>query len=164
MVEIRWSRGPHTLRLGEKWVLPLPAGVVFAEGVEMGRFLAATGNALTGREVAVFGAADLSWFVVVSGADGASRGELEWTEESREADGREVVIQSVLRGGMLFEVVSERVGAESVWRSVDRILAGLLEAERERSPWWPLLALPLALLFFVRRRRSGGGGWERLGR
>ena len=164
MVEIRWSRGPHTLRLGEKWVLPLPAGVVFAEGVEMGRFLAATGNALTGREVAVFGAADLSWFVVVSGADGASRGELEWTEESREAEGREVVIHSVLRGGMLFEVVSERVGAEAARGSLERILAGLREVERPGSTWWLWLWLPLVLLLFVRRRRGGGGGGLGVGR
>ena len=153
MVEIRWSRGPHMLRLGEQWVLPLPDGVVHAEGAEMRRFLAATGNSLTSREVAVFGAGDLSWFVVVSGAGGASRGELEWSEESREADGREVVIHSVLRGGMLFELVSERAGAESARGSVEGILAGLREAERPRSTWW-LLLLPLVLLLFMRRRRT----------
>jgi hypothetical protein len=161
MVEIRWSRGPHTLRLGEQRVLPLPGGVVYAEGVEMRRFLAATGNSLTGREVAVFGAGDLSWFVVVSGAEGISRSELEWTEESREADGREVVIHSVLRGSMLFELVSEKSGAESARRSLEPILAGLRVAERPRSPWWPLLALPLVLLLFVRRRRGGGARLER---
>lgn len=156
MVEIRWSRGPHTLRLKEKWVLPLPEGVVFAEEAEMRRFLAATGNALTGREVAVFGAGDLSWFVVVSGVEGGRRRELEWTEDSREADGREVVIQSVLRGKNLFELVSEKAGAEPARRAMDEILVGFHEVGHARSAWWPVLLLfPLLLLFFVRRRRAG---------
>lgn len=153
MVEIRWSRGPHTLRLGEKWVLRLPKGVVFAEDAEMRRFLAATGNALTGREAAVFGAADLSWFVVVSGVEGGTRRDLEWTEESREADGREVVIQSVMRGANLFELVSEKAEARAARHSLDAILLGFSEVKPARTPWWPLLATPLVLLFFVRWRR-----------
>lgn len=152
--EIRWSRGPHALRLAGQRVLALPDGTVSAQGDEMRRFLAATGNTLTGREQAVFGAADLSWFVVVSTAAGTSRSELEWTEESREADGREVVIHSVLRDGTLFELVSEKAGAESVRRSVDRILAGIRAEEPSRSPWWILLAIPLLLLFLIRRRRA----------
>jgi hypothetical protein len=153
MVEIRWSRGPHTLRLGEKWALPLPEGLVFAEDAEMRRFLAATGNVLTGREVAVFGAADLSWFVVVSGVEGGRGRELEWTEESREADGREVVIQSVLRGGNLFELVSEKAGAEAARRAMDEILMGFREVAPAGSAWW-LLLCPLVFLFHVRRRRA----------
>ena len=153
MVEIRWSRGPHELRLRETWVLPLPPGVVYAEGDEMRRFLVATGNALTGKEVAVFGTTDLAWFVVVSAPPGASKDGLEWTEESRESDGREVVIHSALRSGSLFELVSEKAGSELARRAMDRILAGLHETPPARSTWWPLLLLPLLLLFLIRRRR-----------
>jgi hypothetical protein len=155
MVEIRWCRGPRTLRLGEKWELPLPEGVVFAEGAGMRQFLAATGNVQTGREVAVFGAKELSWFVVVSAVEGGARSQLEWVEESREADGREVVIQSVLRGGSLFELVSEKAGAEPARRALDEILIGFREVEHARPAWWLLLLCPLALLFYARRRRTG---------
>lgn len=154
MEEIRWSRGPHELRLEEKWVLPLPAGLVYAEGGEMRRFLAATGNALTGKEMAVFGAVDLSWFVVVSGGAAVPKSALAWTEEAREADGREVVIRSVLRGGTLFELVSEKAGAEEARRSVEQVLAGLRETTAARTPWWPLLLIPLVVLVLVRRRRE----------
>jgi hypothetical protein len=154
MVEIRWSRGPHELRLRETWLLPLPEGVVYAEGEEMRRFLIATGNALIGKEVAVFGAADLAWFVVVSAPPGASQDDLEWTEESRESDGREVVLRSVLRSGSLFELVSEKTTAEPARRAMDRILAGLHEAPPAHSTWWPLLLIPFVLLFLIRRRRA----------
>lgn len=157
MVDIRWSRGPHALRLGEEWALPLPDGVVFAEGVEMRRFLAATGNALTGREVAVFGAGDLSWFVVASTARKSSGGDFAWTEESREADGREVVIHSILRGQTLFELVSEKAGAESARRAAQQILSGLRSPASERSSWWMLLAIPPVLLFVLWRRRARRG-------
>ncbi len=154
MVEIRWSRGPHKLRLRETWVLPLPQDVVYAEGSEMRRFLNATGNALTGQEVAVFGAPDLSWFVVVSAPPAASKNGLEWTEDSRESDGREVVIHSVLRGGSLFELVSEKAGAVPARRAMELILAGLHQTPSAPSQWWPLLLIPFVLLFLIRRRRA----------
>ena len=154
MVEIRWSRGPHQLRLRETWVLPLPQGVVYAEGDEMRRFLVATGNALTGKEVAVFGAADLAWFVIVSTPPGATQNGLEWTEQSRESDGREVVIHSVLRSRSLFELVSEKTTAEPARRAMEGILAGLHETPPARSTWWPLLLIPFVLLFLIRRRRA----------
>jgi hypothetical protein len=154
MPEIRWSRGPHELRLRETWILPLPPDVVYADGGEMRRFLTATGNVLTGKEVAVFGAADLSWFVVVSAPPGPSQSSLEWTEESRESDGREVVIQSVLRNGSLFELVSEKATAGPARSAMDRILAGLRETPPALSAWWSLLLIPLVLLILIRRGRA----------
>lgn len=154
MVEIRWSRGPQDLRLGDEWVLPLPPGALYAVGAEMRRFLEATGNAVTGKEMLVFGAGDLAWFVVVSTAAEARGGDQSWTEESLESDGREVRIHSILRGRTLFELVSEKAGAESARRAVERILNGLRPSEAPRTPWWSLLVIPLVVVYLIRRRRA----------
>lgn len=67
--EIRWSFGPAVLAPAGRADLPVPAGLIYVQGTELGRFLTASGNPPSGRELAVVGARDLGWFAVVSRED-----------------------------------------------------------------------------------------------
>ncbi len=154
--DIRWQRGPLTLQLAGAARLRLGAGMIAAEGAEMRRFLKATGNQLTWKELAVAGPDDLSWFAVISleSTRGAPRGSKreEWTEDSVEADGRKVRIRTVAVpagwGLLSFEVVSEQADAEAAKLEADDLLDGLEIPESGRSPFW-LLPPALAVLAFA---------------
>lgn len=147
---IRWRRGPLTLQLAGAARLRLPPGMIAAEGGEMRRFLSATGNQLTGKELAVAGREDLRWFAVISlestrGAPTSGRRE-EWTEDSVEADGRKVRIRTVAvpAGPALlsFEVVSELADAAAASVESDGLIDRLEIPDSGRPP---LGLLPPAL-------------------
>lgn len=122
----------------------------------MRRFLKATGNQLTWKELAVAGPADLRWFVVIS-LEATRRTEHsgkreEWSEDSVEADGRKVRVRTVAvpagKALLSFEVVSEQADAEAARIESDDLLDRLEIAEAGRSPFW-LLPPALAVLAFA---------------
>jgi uncharacterized membrane-anchored protein len=63
---IDWQAGPLFLSLGAQARLALPAGHIAASGAEAAKFLDATGNPPTGKELAVVGIRSLDWFAVFS--------------------------------------------------------------------------------------------------
>ncbi len=63
---IDWQAGPLELSLGAPARILLPAGHIAAAGAEAAKFLEATGNPPTGRELAVVGIRTLDWFAVFS--------------------------------------------------------------------------------------------------
>lgn len=153
---IRWRRGPLTLQLAGAARLRLPQGLIAAESGEMRRFLKATGNQLTWKELAVVGREDLRWFTVISlestrGAPKSGRRE-EWAEDSVEAGGRKVRIRTVAvpagHALLSFEVVSEQADAEAARIESDDLMDRLEIPESGRSPLW-LLPPALAVLAFA---------------
>jgi hypothetical protein len=167
---IRWRYGPLALSLAGVARLRLPSGMIAVEGAEMRRFLLASGNALTGSELAVSGPVDLRWFAVISllpARGKQSRGQREeWTEDTVEADGRAVRIRTVLvpagAAVLSFEVVSEQAGAAVSAAESNALLAGV-ELPPADGPAWLLFAPALAVLaglvfcvyWLIRRRQRG---------
>jgi len=166
--EIHWQFAPLTLDLQGAANLPLERGMISATGAEMRRFLEAAGNQLTGREVAVIAPVDVRWFAIITREPaervGRNAQREEWSEESKEADGRDVVIHTVLApaGDALFrfEMLAEKAAAEKARAEFDAVLGRITTAHKEREPrWWipPGLALgALGLIWMVRRRRQRG--------
>ncbi|WP_321473814.1 DUF2167 domain-containing protein [uncultured Paludibaculum sp.] len=64
--DIHWSFGPATLSIASVASIPLQKGFISIQDGELRRFLEASGNPPTGREVAVAGPTDLHWFAVIS--------------------------------------------------------------------------------------------------
>ena len=56
--QIHWLFGPTTIALTPSLTQAVPSGWVYAQTGEMQRFLKATGNPLTGKELAVIAPAD----------------------------------------------------------------------------------------------------------
>ena len=153
---IRWQHDPLTLQLAGAARLRLSEGMIAAEGGEMRRFLKATGNQLSWKELAVVGPRDLRWFAVISlettrGAPRTGQRE-EWTEDSVEADGRKVRIRTVAvpagKALLSFEFVSEQAGAGAAKLESDDLLDRLEIDGEGRSPLW-LLPPALAVLAFA---------------
>lgn len=63
---IEWQAGPLLLPLGSGARLALPKGHIAATGAEAAKFLEATGNPPTGKELAVVAIRSLDWFTVFS--------------------------------------------------------------------------------------------------
>jgi hypothetical protein len=155
--EIAWEFAPLTVGLGEPGELKLARGLIAARGEPMRQFLKATGNPPGGDELAVVAPVDVRWFVIISRAPRAER-RAEWVEDSRESDGREVVVRTVvLPAGLRFELLSEKAGAERARLEFDAVLGGL--REKGRVPSWPLpvgLALLLVFVAWLARWRRRG--------
>jgi len=166
--EIHWQFAPLTLNLEGRASLPLERGMISATGAEMRKFLQAAGNPPTGCEVAVIAPVDVRWFAIISREHDRPRPNAqreEWSEESREADGRDVVILTVLApvGESLFrfEMLSEKAGAERARAEFDAVTSRLAEPHAEKKPRWWILPpglglLALSLYWIVRRRRQRG--------
>ncbi|GIU73764.1 MAG: hypothetical protein KatS3mg004_0851 [Bryobacteraceae bacterium] len=161
--KISWQRGPLRLRLAADVTLGVPAGMAAIQGVEMRRFLAATGNRIEGRELAVVGPDDLRWFAIFSAAPaGTARRRSEWEERIVEPDGRRSVLRTVVLpvGGELFqvEILSEEENASLAARESAMLLRSV-EVETARRTWWPpAAALALAALWLLYRRRATSNG------
>lgn len=163
--EIRWQFAPLDLNLGEGASLPLPSGMIAAQGEEMRRFLLATGNQLTGRELAVLGPDDLGWFAVISTEPGRAQHRAEWVENSVEADGRKVVIRTVAlpvrERAVVFEVVSEQAEEPRARAEFDALMARWASRQApapDARQWAPMLAVTVlagTLLWLIRRRQRG---------
>lgn len=168
--DIRWQFGPRTLALAGVAELRLEKGLMFVETEEMRKFLQASGNTLTGRELAVAGPVDLAWFAVISREPGApsqaSGSDITWTETNREPDGRDVVIDSFLTGGnvavLRFELVAEAASYGNSRAAFDRMRASFRFLPAAGRPAWKdwrlwaavLISLALAILTLRRRPAS----------
>lgn len=162
--EIGWQFAPLSLPLAGDVELRLARGMVAVQTTEMRRFLAATGNALNGNELAVAAPADLRWFVVVALEQGPlQRGE--WSEQNTESDGREVVIHTVLvpAGGRTFsfDLVAEKANAAAARRELEPLLQALVhKPPKTGEPRWHLpaglVAVGIVLAWAVARRRQRG--------
>lgn len=156
---IAWQPGPLRLSLTHSVSLQVPAGMAAIQGVEMRRFLEASGNRIEGRELAVAGPEDLRWFAIFSSAPaGTARRRTEWVEHFVEPDGRRSVLRTVILpiGEELFqvEILSEEENA-SLAAEESGLLLRSVEAEVPRSWWWPpAAAAVLAALWLVLRRRA----------
>lgn len=156
---IAWQPGPLRLSLTHSVSLRVPAGMAAIQGVEMRRFLEASGNRIEGRELAVAGPEDLRWFAIFSSAPaGTARRRTEWVEHFVEPDGRRSVLRTVILpiGEELFqvEILSEEENA-SLAAEESGLLLRSVEAEVPRSWWWPpAAAAVLAALWLVLRRRA----------
>lgn len=156
---IAWQPGPLRLSLTHSVSLRVPAGMAAIQGVEMRRFLEASGNRIEGRELAVAGPEDLRWFAIFSSAPaGTARRRIEWVEHFVEPDGRRSVLRTVILpiGEELFqvEILSEEENA-SLAAEESGLLLRSVEAEVPRSWWWPpAAAAVLAALWLVLRRRA----------
>jgi hypothetical protein len=155
--EIHWRFGPATLELGKNVELRVAKGWIYIRGDEMGKFLRATGNDVTGTELAVVGRSDLSWFAVVS-PQGKSQDQ-KFKEYSREEDGREVVILTVVARtspsqSLQIEVVAEKKDE----RLAEMAAADLLQGIAVRPPWnwrpWAAALLAAALAYLIWRQRG----------
>jgi len=151
---IPWQFGPARLTLGGA-ALQLPEDWIYVRGSGLRAFLDATGNTLTGRELAVVGRRDLAWFAVISSAGRARPGSSE--EELTEPDGRQVVLLTLSvptgESSLLVEILAERPN-----RALARAAAASLQARLAPPPqhvWWPwaaALVAALGLLAFLRYR------------
>ena len=150
--QIHWRFGPATIALTPSLTQAVPSGWVYAQTGEMQRFLTATGNPLTGGELAVIAPADLACFVIVSRLESARDSAFE--ENSTEADGRQVIILTrTSKHGLRYEVVAERRDQQQARRIADSLTAGLhVPEEFHWQPWAAVLVLA-ALAFWVYRRR-----------
>jgi len=160
--EIAWQFAPATISLPGA-PIRLPSGIIYAEGVELQRFLKATGNPPDGTEKLVFGPVDLPWFAVVSYRPGAEPEARVWTVESVEPDGRRTTNHFVWRpveGGRLeFELVSNPVQFAAHRTMFESIISGN-PAKPQPASNWPYFAavlLLLAILWRVLRRTSEAG-------
>ncbi|MGJ5814719.1 DUF2167 domain-containing protein [Paludibaculum fermentans] len=111
--EIRWSFGPAPVVLGGIASIRAGPGQIYVQGREMGRFLEASGNPLTGRELAVVGPADLQWFAVITREDRISVEELH---------------KAIVDGSAAANLIRGRQGRETLdvlgYRSAPRFDAG----------------------------------------
>ncbi|MGC8759158.1 MAG: hypothetical protein ACP5UT_06760 [Bryobacteraceae bacterium] len=161
--KISWQRGPLRLRLAAGVTLEVPAGMAAIQGVELRRFLAATGNRIEGRELAVVGPDDLRWFAIFSTPPpGAARRRAEWEERIVEPDGRRSVLRTVVlpTGDELLqvEILSEEENASLAARESAMLLRSV-EAETPGLTLWPPAAvLALAALWLLHRRRATSRG------
>lgn len=155
--EIHWQFGPATLELEKNVELRVANGWIYIRGPEMERFLRASGNAVSGTELAVVGRADLRWFAVVS-PQGEAQNQ-KFKEYTREEDGREVVILTVVAKtsashSLQIEVVAERKDE----RLAEQAAAGLLQGISVRPPWnwrpWAAVLLAAALAYVIWRQRG----------
>ena len=64
--QIGWKRGPAVVPLGSEAHVSIAAPLIFVDRAEASRFLIATGNPPTQRELAVVAAPALDWFAVFS--------------------------------------------------------------------------------------------------
>jgi hypothetical protein len=152
--EILWRFGPATLQLTPTLKQAVQPGCVYARSVEMRRFLKATGNQITGRELAVIGAADLSWFAVLSLVQASK--DTAFEEYSREPDGREVIILTRLTAqGLQYEILAERQDEKKARQAADALLSALTAVPASHLNWQPFAALIIlaALGFWVYRQR-----------
>jgi hypothetical protein len=150
--EIHWRFGPATVALTPSLAQAVHAGWVYAQTGEMQRFLKATGNQLTGDELAVIALADLSCFAVVSHMDTSRDNAFE--EYSTEADGRQVIIITrASKHGLKHEVVAQRQDEKKARQFADSLLNGLTAAPA--YPWkpWAAFLILAALGFWVYRQR-----------
>lgn len=156
---IAWQPGPLRLKLTNSVSLRVPAGMAAIQGVEMRRFLEASGNRIEGRELAVAAPDDLRWFAIFSRAPSqTARRRSEWAEHLAEPDGRRSVLRTVILpiGEELLqvEILSEEENA-SLAAEESGLLLRSVEAEVPRSWWWPpAAAAVLAALWLVLRRRA----------
>jgi hypothetical protein len=162
--DIRWDFGPRTLTLAGVAELRVAKGLLSAEGVEMRKFLEAAGNTLNGRELAVVGPLDLEWFTVISREPGPPPRnpgpDVTWTEANREADGRDVVIHSVLVSGgsavFRFELVTEAANAERSRAAFDRLRRSFRFQQKPGADWgfWAALLISIVIAALILRRRT----------
>lgn len=165
--DIRWQFGPRTLTLAGVAELRLNMGLMYVDGAEMRKFLLASGNTLTGRELAVAGPVDLAWFAVISREPGAAShvlgSDITWTETNREPDGRDVVVDSFLTGGngavLRFELVTEAASHQTSRAAFDHMRASFrFLPSATRPAWndwrlWAAVLVSLALAILTLRRR-----------
>lgn len=150
--QIHWLFGPTTIALTPSLTQAVPSGWVYAQTGEMQRFLKATGNPLTGKELAVIAPADLACFVIVSRLEPARDSAFE--EYSTEADGRQVIILTrTSKHGLLYEVVAERRDEKAARQIADSLLNGLTAAPAFHWQPWALILVLAALGFWVYRQR-----------
>jgi hypothetical protein len=151
--EIHWRFGPASVALAPSLTQAVPAGAVYAQTGEMQRFLKATGNPLTGDELAVIAPADLSCFAIVSRLESARDSAFE--EFSTEADGRQVIILTrASKHGLRYEVVAERRDETKARQFADSLLTSLAAAPPFHwQPWAALLVLSILGVWVYRRRR-----------
>jgi len=155
---IAWRRGPLRLPLGKNTTLRIPDAMIAVQGMDMQRFLEASGNRIEGRELAVAGPEDLRWFAIISRAPaGTARRRAEWVEHFVEPDGRRSVLRTVVlpAGGELLqvEILSEEDNA-SLAALESELLLRSVEAGIPRTWWWPPAAVAaLAALWLLYKRR-----------
>lgn len=139
---IAWRFAPAVVPLDGVSALRLPAGCIYAQGPAMQAFLRATGNTLTGDELAVVGQRDLVWFAIVSRAPRSQPGVLE--EFQTEPDGRQVVLRTLrLASGdhsLQFDILAERHDVEAA-RAATSTLRASLCAARANTKRPPAVAL-----------------------
>ena len=149
--EIHWRFGPTTIALTPSLTQAVPASWVYAQNGEMRRFLNATGNPLTGGELAVIAPADLSCFAVVSHMESAR--DSAFDEYSTEADGRQVIILTrTSKHGLRYELVAERRDEEMARRISDSLLNGLAATPAFRWQPWAVILILAALGFWIHRQ------------
>jgi hypothetical protein len=156
---IAWRRGPLRLLLGGNTALRIPDTMIAVQGVDMRRFLEASGNRIEGRELAVAGPEDLRWFAIFSTAPaGTARRRTEWVEHFVEPDGRRSMLRTVVlpAGSELLqiEILSEEENASLAAMESDLLLRSV-ETQVPWSWWWPpLAAASVAALWLLTRRRA----------
>lgn len=150
--EIHWRFGPTTIALTPSLTQAVPARWVYAQSGEMRRFLNATGNPLTGGELAVIAPADLSCFAIVSRLESAR--DSAFDEYSTEADGRQVIILTrTSKQGLRYELVAERRDEERARRISDSLLIGLKATPSFRWQPWAVILVVAAMGFGIYRHR-----------